>query len=60
MPLPDTTIRNAKPGIKPVKMFDENGLFLLLTPNRGQWWRFKYRFDGKEKLLSLTIPWNLP
>jgi hypothetical protein len=52
MPLTDTAIRNTKPGAKPVKMFDEKGLFLLLNPTGSRWWRFKYRFDGKEKLLS--------
>lgn len=57
MPLTDTAIRNAKPADKPVKMFDEGGLFLLLSTTGGKWWRFKYRFGGKEKLLSLgTYP----
>jgi integrase len=57
MALTDTTIRNAKPGEKPQKLFDERGLFLLVTPTGGKWWRLRYRFDGKEKLLSLgTYP----
>ena len=57
MPLTDTAIRNAKPGAKPAKLFDERGLFLLVTPAGGKWWRLKYRFDNKEKLLSLgTYP----
>lgn len=57
MGLTDTTIRNAKPGQKPVKLFDERGLFLIVTPTGGKWWRLKYRFEGKEKLLSLgTYP----
>ena len=57
MPLTDTAIKNAKPGDKPIKLSDEKGLFLLVTPNGGKWWRFKYRFGGKEKLLSLgTYP----
>jgi hypothetical protein len=57
MGLTDTTIRNAKPAAKPVKLFDERGLFLLVTPAGGKWWRLKYRFEGKEKLLSLgTYP----
>lgn len=55
MPLNDTTIRNTKPGDKPAKLFDERGLFLLVTPSGGKWWRFKYRFAGKEKLLSLGV-----
>jgi integrase len=55
MPLTDTAIRNAKPGEKPVKMFDGRGLFLIVTPAGGKWWRLKYKFDNKEKLLSLGI-----
>lgn len=49
MPLTDTAIR----GAKPLKLSDEKGLFLLVTPTGGKWWRLKYRFEGKEKLLSL-------
>ena len=55
MPLSDTAVRNAKPADKPVKMADEKGLFLLLTPAGGKWWRLKYRYGGKEKLLSLGV-----
>jgi integrase len=53
MPLTDTAIRKAKPGDKPVKMYDERGLFLVLTPAGGKLWRLKYRFMEKEKLLAL-------
>lgn len=57
VPLSDTSIRNAKPAAKPQKLFDGRGLFLLVSPNGGKWWRFKYRFNNKEKLLSLgTYP----
>jgi integrase len=57
MTLSDTAIRNAKPGERPFKLSDERGLFLLVTPNGGKWWRFKYRFNGKEKQLSFgTYP----
>jgi len=55
MSLSDTAIRNAKPGAKPAKMFDERGLFLLISPAGGKWWRFRFAFDGKEKLLSLGV-----
>jgi len=55
--LTNTAIRNAKPGPSPRKLADEKGLFLLITPNGGKWWRLKYRFAGKEKLLRLgTYP----
>lgn len=53
MPLSDVKIRTAKPGEKPRKLGDTGGLFLLLQPSGGKLWRFKYRFGGKEKKLSL-------
>lgn len=57
MPLTDIAVRSAKPEDKPYKKGDEKGMFLLVTPNGGKWWRLKYRFGGKEKLLSLgTYP----
>lgn len=57
MTLTDTAIRTAKPLDKAYKMYDQGGLFLQVTPSGGKWWRFKYRFEGKEKLLSFgTYP----
>ena len=57
MALTDTAVRKAKRGAKPVKLYDERGLFLIVTPTGGKWWRFRYSFDGKEKLLALgTYP----
>jgi integrase len=57
MLLTDTAIRRAKPRSKPYKMYDSAGLFLIITPSGGKWWRFKYHYAGKEKLLSLgTYP----
>jgi integrase len=53
--LTDTTIRTVKPADKPFKLFDERGLFLLVAPCGGKWWRFRYRFDGKHKSLSMGI-----
>ncbi len=54
-PLTDTKIKNAKPGPKPVRLFDSGGLYLEVSPAGGKWWRFKYRFGGKEKRLSLGV-----
>ncbi len=53
MALTDTTIRSSKPKEKAYKVSDERGLFMLINPNGSKLWRFKYSFDGKEKLLSL-------
>jgi integrase len=55
MPLSDIAIRAAKPQEKPVKLFDTGGLYLLVNPNGSRWWRLKFRFDGKEKLMSLGV-----
>ena len=60
MALTDTTIRNAKPGPKPRKLFDERGLFLLVQPSGGKLWRLKYRYEGKEKKLSLGVYPDVP
>jgi integrase len=53
--LSDSAIRNAKPRLKAYKLFDGGGLFLLVNPNGGKWWRFKHRFAGKEKLISFGV-----
>jgi len=53
LPLTDVTVRSAKPGEKPVKLSDGEGMFLYIVPTGGKMWRLKYRVDGKEKLLSL-------
>lgn len=53
MALTDLAVRNAKPKDKPYKLADEKALHLSVTPAGGKHWRFKYRFGGKEKLLSL-------
>jgi len=63
MNLTNIKIKNAKPKNKPYKLWDRDGLFLLimppgrLSPKGAKYWRFKYRFEGKEKLLALgTYP----
>jgi len=55
MPLTDSAIRATKPADKPIKLFDERGLLLLVDPSGGKWWRFRYRFDGKHKSLSMGV-----
>jgi hypothetical protein len=55
--LTDTFIRKTKTPTKPTKLSEDRGLYLLCAPSGGRWWRFKYRYAGKEKLLSLgTYP----
>ena len=60
MPLTDTAIRSVKPATKPVRLFDGGGLYLEVSPSGGKWWRFKYRFAGKEKRLSLGVYPDVP
>ncbi|OQC14397.1 MAG: Prophage CP4-57 integrase [Firmicutes bacterium ADurb.Bin080] len=52
-PLTEIKVRNAKSKEKAYKLFDGDGLFLLITPPGGKLWRFKYRFNAKEKILTL-------
>ena len=53
MPLSELKIRNAKPKEKFYKLSDSDGLYLHVTEKGGKLWRFRYRFEGKEKLLAL-------
>jgi len=52
MKLTDVNIKKTKPGEKTRKLFDGGGLYLQIEPTGGKLWRYKYRFDGKEKLLA--------
>lgn len=52
MSLSDMAIKKAQPTDKKQKMFDGGGLYLEIAPSGGKLWRMKYRFGGKEKLLS--------
>ena len=48
-------VEAAKPKDKPYKLADGGGLYLLIKPNGGKYWRLKYRVAGKEKLLALGV-----
>lgn len=52
MPLTDFAVKSAKPKAKPYKLADGGGLHILINPNGSKLWRLKYRYFGKEKLLS--------
>jgi len=52
IPLTDMKIQKTKPQEKSISLFDGGGLYLLVTPSGGKLWRFKYRFNGKEKKLA--------
>lgn len=51
--LTEAAVKAAKPREKPYKLFDERGLYLLVTPESSRLWRLKYKFERREKLLSL-------
>jgi len=53
--LSDAKARNAKPRAKPYKIADGEGLFLVIMPSGSKYWRFRYFFAGKEKLLALGV-----
>ncbi len=49
------SVRTASAALRPRKLFDRDGLYLLVSPAGSRCWRFKYRFGGKEKLMSLGM-----
>lgn len=51
--LSDTKIRALKPKDKPYRIYDERGLYMQVSTSGARLWRFKYKFDDKEKLLAL-------
>ena len=36
-----------------IKIPDGGGLYFVAEPERSSWWRFDYRFEGKQKTLSI-------
>lgn len=55
MPLTDIKVKTAKPMDKAYKLTDGGGMYLLVKPNGSKYWRLKYRFVGKEKMLSIGV-----
>ncbi|CAI1005889.1 Putative prophage CPS-53 integrase [Serratia marcescens] len=55
MPLNDMQIRRAKPEAKTYTLGDGQGLSLLVEPNGSKSWRFRYRYAGKPKMISLGV-----
>lgn len=57
MRLKEVAVRNAKARSKPYRIGDGNGLYVQVHPNGSKYWQFRFKFHGKEKLLSLgTYP----
>src|SRR5579862_5936569 len=53
--LTDVKVKNAKPRATPYKLADGQGMYLLVKPDGAKYWRLKYRFGGKEKVLALGV-----
>jgi integrase len=53
-------IDKTKPQAKTVRLSDGRGMYLEISPAGGKWWRFKYRFAGKERRISLGIYPDVP
>jgi integrase len=48
-------VRGAKGRERPYKLRDSRGLYLLVTPKLQRYWRFNYRFDGKQKSIAFGV-----
>ena len=53
--LTDSRIKRERPREKAFKLYDERGLFLIVNSNGSRWWRFKYRFGGHDKTISMGV-----
>jgi len=61
MALTDTAIKALKPKTKPYKLFDGGGLFLLVTPRGGKWWRLEYRLKASWSEFDFdNALWKIP
>ncbi|HCT2376276.1 TPA: integrase arm-type DNA-binding domain-containing protein [Morganella morganii] len=55
MALTDTKVRAAKPDEKAYTLADSDGLFLYVHPNGSKYWRFRFRFGGKQHLMAFGV-----
>ena len=54
--LTDIKLKQAAiPPVKPYKLYDRDGLLVIVHPNGSKYWRYKYSYDGKEKQLALGV-----
>ena len=55
--LTDADIEDAKPSDTNRKLYDENGLYLLIKTTGGKLWRLKYIYEGVERSVTFgTYP----
>ena len=55
MKLSDSACRSASPREKQYKLSDGEGMYLLVKPSGGKYWRMNYRFAGKPKTLAFGV-----
>ena len=53
--LTELACKNFEPQEKSYKKFDGGGMFLLIKPDGSKYWRLKYNYVGKEKLIALGV-----
>lgn len=53
--LTDAAIRRIRPRDRSFKVSDRHGLYLLVLPSGGRYWRMDYRFAGKRRTLALGV-----
>lgn len=50
--LNESDVRQAKPAVRPYKLWDGKGLHLAVQPSGSKIWRFKCRSGGRERVIS--------
>lgn len=55
MALTDTKVRAAKPEANDYSLVDGDGMSLLIKPNGSKYWRFRFRFGGKQHLMAFGV-----
>nr|MBA2815925.1 putative prophage CPS-53 integrase [Candidatus Pantoea persica] len=53
MALSHVKVRSAKPEAKASKLINGESMVLLVHPNGSRYWRLRYRFGGREKMMAL-------
>lgn len=51
--LTENAVRSARPRSRAYKRFDERGLYLFVAPSGLKSWRWRFRWEGREQLLTL-------
>lgn len=50
-----TAVKKAKPRDKQYKLTDSRGMYLLVLPSGGKYWRYDYTYNNKRKTLALGV-----